>query len=77
MLTLHAFGRVHPVVHGETRDLRVQWALEETGLTVVPGRLAGAVDRPGPGGVVYEIQADTTRARLVRMANDAIRRGPR
>jgi hypothetical protein len=28
-------------------------------------------------GVVYEIQADTTRARLVRMANDAIRRGPR
>ena len=33
MITLHAFGRVHPLVHGETRDLRVQWALEETGLT--------------------------------------------
>jgi glutathione S-transferase len=32
MLTLHAFGRVHPFVHGETRDLRVQWALEEMGL---------------------------------------------
>lgn len=32
MLTLHAFGRVHPIVHGETRDLRVQWALEEMGL---------------------------------------------
>lgn len=32
MLTLHAFGRVHPAVHGETRDLRVQWALEEMGL---------------------------------------------
>jgi len=28
-------------------------------------------------GVVYEIQADTTRSRLVKMANDAIRRGPR
>ncbi|WP_296820479.1 glutathione S-transferase family protein [Brevundimonas sp.] len=33
MITLHALGRVHPFVHGETRDLRVQWALEEMGLT--------------------------------------------
>ena len=32
MITLHAFGRVHPVTHGLTRDLRVQWALEELGL---------------------------------------------
>lgn len=32
MITLHAFGRVHPITHGETRDLRVQWALEEMGL---------------------------------------------
>ena len=32
MITLHAFGRVHPFVHGETRDLRVQWALEEMGV---------------------------------------------
>ena len=32
MITLHAFGRVHPFVHGETRDLRIQWALEEMGL---------------------------------------------
>lgn len=32
MITLHAFGRVHPFVHGETRDLRVQWELEEMGL---------------------------------------------
>ena len=38
MLTLHAFGRVHPAVHGETRDLRVQWALEEMGL---PYRVQG------------------------------------
>ena len=29
MITLHAFGRVHPLVHGLTRDLRVLWALEE------------------------------------------------
>lgn len=29
MFTLYAFGRVHPIVHGLTRDLRVQWALEE------------------------------------------------
>jgi len=32
MITLHAFGRVHPLVHGLTRDLRVEWALEELGL---------------------------------------------
>lgn len=32
MITLHAFGNVHPFVHGETRDLRIQWALEEMGL---------------------------------------------
>ena len=38
MITLHAFGRVHPAVHVETRDLRVQWALEEMGL---PYRVQG------------------------------------
>ena len=38
MITLYAFGRVHPAVHGETRDLRVQWALEEMGL---PYRVQG------------------------------------
>src|SRR3954468_17643039 len=32
MITLHAFGRVHSMVHGLTRDLRVQWALEELAL---------------------------------------------
>lgn len=34
----------------------VREVLEETGLRVVPGRLAGTADRPGPGGVVYEIR---------------------
>ncbi|MEU8202606.1 NUDIX domain-containing protein [Streptosporangium sp. NPDC049046] len=34
----------------------VREVLEETGLTVVPGRLAGTVDRPGPGDTVYEIR---------------------
>ncbi|MEO3813753.1 NUDIX domain-containing protein [Sphaerisporangium sp. B11E5] len=29
--------------------------LEETGLAVTVGDLAGTVERPGPGGVVYEI----------------------
>ena len=38
MITLYAFGAVHPAVHGETRDLRVQWALEEMGL---PYRVRG------------------------------------
>ncbi|WP_437931251.1 glutathione S-transferase family protein [Sorangium sp. So ce291] len=32
MITLYGFGRVHQKVIGETRDLRVQWALEELGL---------------------------------------------
>src|SRR5690554_2927250 len=42
MITLHAFGRVNVFVHGLTRDLRVQWALEELGL---PYRVSG-VDHP-------------------------------
>jgi glutathione S-transferase len=32
MITLYGFGRVFPPVIGETRDLRVQWALEEMDL---------------------------------------------
>jgi len=32
MLTLYAFGRVHPGMAVEAPDLRAQWALEETGL---------------------------------------------
>lgn len=32
MITLYGFGRVFKPVIGETRDLRVQWALEEIGL---------------------------------------------
>ena len=43
MITLYGFGRVHAKVIGLTRDLRVQWALEETGL---PYRVHG-VDHTG------------------------------
>ena len=32
MITLHAFGTIFPEGRGETKDLRVQWALEELGL---------------------------------------------
>ena len=32
MITLYGFGRIFPEGIGETKDLRVQWALEETGL---------------------------------------------
>jgi glutathione S-transferase len=42
MITLHAFGRVNSKVQGLTRDLRVQWALEELGL---PYQVRG-VDHP-------------------------------
>ncbi len=32
MITLYGFGRIFPQGRGETKDLRAQWALEETGL---------------------------------------------
>ena len=32
MITLYGFGRVHPGMSCEGRDMRVQWAREETGL---------------------------------------------
>jgi glutathione S-transferase len=32
MITLYGFGRVFRPVIGETRHLKVQWALEEVGL---------------------------------------------
>lgn len=52
MITLYGFGRVNEKVVGLTRDLRVQWALEETGL---PYRVRG-VDHTGG-----EHQADEYR----------------
>jgi glutathione S-transferase len=32
MIMRYGFGRIFPEAHGETKGLRVQWALEETGL---------------------------------------------
>ncbi|MBF8188578.1 NUDIX domain-containing protein [Nonomuraea sp. K274] len=47
-------GRLEP---GETDAAALRReVLEETGLRVEVGRLAGTVDRPGPGGVTYEIR---------------------
>jgi glutathione S-transferase len=49
MITLYGFGRVHREVIGETRDLRAQWALEETGLPYRVHALnhsAGELDGP-------------------------------
>nr|SBP00738.1 NUDIX hydrolase [Nonomuraea gerenzanensis] len=47
-------GRLEP---GESDEAGVRReVLEETGLHVVVGRLAGTVDRPGPGGVTYVIR---------------------
>ena len=33
MITLYGVGRIFPAGRGETKDLRAQWALEETGLS--------------------------------------------
>lgn len=47
-------GRVEP---GETaREAVVREVEEETGLRVVPSAVAGCVERPGPDGVVYDIE---------------------
>jgi len=64
-------GRVEP---GEddaaavVRELR-----EETGLDVAVGALAGSVDRPGPGGVTYEIHdyAAEVTGGVLRAGDDA------
>ena len=49
MITFHAFGRVNRAVIGETRDLRVQWTLEELGLPyVVQGVDHDAGENLGP-----------------------------
>jgi len=47
-------GRIEP---GETdAQALVREMREETGLTVLPGPLLGAVERPGPGGKVIDIR---------------------
>src|SRR5262245_32627991 len=56
MITLYAFGRVHPGMVAKGRDLRAQWALEETGL---PYRvyaldfIAGELDGPAYSRLSY------------------------
>jgi len=47
-------GRLEPG-ESDADGLRRE-VLEETGLRVRVGRLAGTVERPGPGGVTYEIR---------------------
>ena len=47
-------GRIEP---GETdAQALVREMREETGLTVLPGPLLGAVERPGPGGTIIDIR---------------------
>jgi glutathione S-transferase len=56
MITLYGFGRVHPGMIGEARDLRVQWALEETGLPYRVHALdyiAGELDAPAYSRLSY------------------------
>jgi ADP-ribose pyrophosphatase YjhB (NUDIX family) len=47
-------GRVEP--DEDAREAVVREVVEETGLRVVVTGLAGYVERPGPGDVVYEIE---------------------
>ena len=56
MITLYGFGRVHPGMIGEGRDLRAQWALEETGLPYRVHALdyiAGELDGPAYSRLSY------------------------
>lgn len=56
MIVLYAFGRVHPGMMGKARDLRVQWALEETGLPYRVHALdyiAGELDSPAYSRLSY------------------------
>lgn len=56
MITLYAFGHVHPGMICEGRDLRAQWALEETGLPYRVHALdyiAGELDGPAYGRLSY------------------------
>jgi ADP-ribose pyrophosphatase YjhB (NUDIX family) len=64
-------GRIEP---GETdAEALVREMLEETGLTVEPGRLLGRVQRPGPGNTVLDIRdyAATVTGGTLRAADDA------
>ncbi|GAA2420210.1 hypothetical protein GCM10010191_34300 [Actinomadura vinacea] len=64
-------GRVEP---GEDDPAAVVREMrEETGLEVAVGRLVGTVERPGPGGVVYEIHdyEVTVRGGELRAGDDA------
>ncbi|MEU9840581.1 NUDIX domain-containing protein [Actinomadura sp. NPDC048032] len=64
-------GRVEP---GEDDAAAVARELrEETGLDVLVGALAGTVERPGPGGVVYEIHdyTATVAGGTLRAGDDA------
>ncbi|MFA1540691.1 NUDIX hydrolase [Actinomadura monticuli] len=64
-------GRVEP---GEDDPAAVARELkEETGLDVAVGALAGTVERPAPGGVIYEIHdyAATVTGGTLRAGDDA------
>lgn len=64
-------GRVQP---GESDPQAVvREVREETGLGVEPGRLVGAVQRPGPGGTVFDIYdyAATVSGGLLAAGDDA------
>src|SRR3954463_6922120 len=65
MITLYGFGNIFPAGRGETKDLRAQWALEETGL---PYRVH-ALDHSG-GGLNGEAYSRISPFRQVPVIDD-------
>lgn len=68
MITLHAFGNMFPGGIGETKDIRIQWALEEMGLPYE----VRALDYLGGGAESPEFSAISPFNQIPVLENDGL-----